>query len=88
MTEKEMASKAISTEAVNEGVEQAFEGVGTEVHIDEQVGTTIEVAGVAAEAEDLDAMVDKLTKKIKHTKIASVIVWLACTGLFIGRFYL
>lgn len=30
MTEKEMASKAVSTEAVNEGVEQAFKGVGTE----------------------------------------------------------
>ena len=82
MTEKEMASKAVSTEAVNEGVEQAFKGVGTGEHIDEQVGTTVEVAG------DLDATVDKLNKKIKHTKIASIIVWLACAGLFIGRFIL
>lgn len=88
MTETEMARKAVSTEAVNEGVEQAFRGVGTEVHIDEQVGTTIEVAGVTAEAEDLDATANMLTKKIKHTKVASVIVWLACAGLFIGRFYL
>lgn len=88
MTEKEMASKAVNTEAVNEGVEQAFRGVGTGVYIDEQVGTAVEVAGVAAEAEDLDAMIDKLTKKIKHTKVASVIVWLACAGLFIGRFLL
>lgn len=88
MTEREMASKAVNTEAVNEGVEQAFKGVGTGVHIDEQVGTTVEVAGVAAEAEDLDAVADKLTKKIKHTKVASVIVWLACAGLFIGRFLL
>lgn len=88
MTEKEIASKAINTEAVNEGVAQAFKDVGTEVHIDEQVGTTVEVAGVAAEAEDLDVMIDKLTKKIKHTKVASVIVWLACAGLFIGRFIL
>lgn len=88
MTEKEMTSKAVSTEAVNEGVGQAFKGVGTGEHIDEQVGTTVEVAGVAAEAEDLDATVDKLNKKIKHTKIASIIVWLACAGLFIGRFIL
>lgn len=88
MTEREMASKVVTGEAVEEGVKRGFSGVVDGAHVEEQIATTVEVAGVAAEAEDLDATVDSLNKKIKHTKVASIIVWLACAGLFIGRFVL
>lgn len=86
--EKELIEKAITQGVVDDGVNQAFSGVVNGAFVEEHIASTVEVAGLTTEADDLEADIVNLKKEITRTRVASIIVWIACAGLFIGRFVL
>lgn len=88
MEEKSLKEKLAELDVTGENsIEDAMNPV-VDARLNRQIGMTLEEAGVEIDFEGLEADIDNVTKTIRSIKIVSVVMFLLCVGLFIGRFIL
>lgn len=86
MTEQEKARLSINEDAVETGVKEGFRGTVRGDFVEQKIERTVEVAGLTAEADDLNGSIDRLNHQIVRTRLAAIGVWVLCIVVFIGRF--